>query len=195
MYTLQEIGYLNSEKLRPKYHWHKSAVTPFVAILTQFFSGILKTNGIKPIYEIATENEMEFLSIGIPVIIASKQLIAHPVPPLNIIVTSDDGRQLSYQKELEKYLNEQGASSMEALAKKLANMRNKILYASHDGYPKIKDLQDQFFVLRKRRVIMMLIAYLLIQPYSERQPFVQHCLDKFLVILGAMTNPFADEEV
>ena len=55
MYSLQEIGYLNSEKLRPKFHWHKSAVTPFVAVISQFFAGILKTNGIKPIYEITTE--------------------------------------------------------------------------------------------------------------------------------------------
>ena len=47
---------------------------------------------------------------------------------------------------------------------------------------------------RKKRVFIMLITYLLIQPYGEKQPFVQHCLDKFLVILGAMPNPFADEE-
>lgn len=193
MYTLQEIGYANSEKLRPKYHWHKSAVTPFIIVLSLFFEEFLKANGVQPIFEIKTEGDAEYLSMGIPIRIEEELLLAHPVPPLNFGFTVD-GKPLSYRQELERFLTERGAPSMKAHAKEVANVRNKILYAADSGYLKIAELQDEFFAIRKRRVFAMLCAYLFISPYSERQPFVQHCLDTFLVILGSMSNSYGEEE-
>ena len=194
MYTLQEIGYVNSEKLRPKYHWHKSAVTPFIIVLSLFFEDFLKANGIQPIFQIKTEGEAEYLSMGIPIRVEDKPLLAQPIPPLNFGITVD-GKPKSYREELDRFLAERGASSMETHAKELANLRNKILYAADSGYLKIAELQDEFFAIRKRRVFAMLCAYLFVYPYSERQPFVQHCLDTFLVILGSMSNPYKNEEV
>ena len=193
-HALQYRGYTNSEFLKLRNHVHKNAVTPFLQILGSFFKEVSEIEKSKPRLHIKEEDGVSKLQIALSVVIMNTEHWAYPTPPLNFSVTSD-GKPLSYKKQIERFLTSQNASNILDYVKEVANQRNRILYAGADGYPVIGELQDEFFMLRQRRVMAMSNAYLLIEPYSEPQPFVQNALDAFLKMLAKVENELLHSEV
>lgn len=109
----------------------------------------------------------------------------YPLPPLNFIVTTED-KKLSYKKQIDFLAEHRGAKNISEYIRNQANFRNKLLYASPEGYPthisKVSEnLQD-----RQVRVLALVRGYLLIQPYPEHLTFVQDSLDAFLAMLGEL---------
>lgn len=193
-HALKFRGYKNAALLNPRNHVHKSAVTPFLNVLGAFFDEFSETEKLKPRLHIKEESGVKELHIALAVVVNGDEHWAYPIPPLNFSVTSD-GKPPSYKKQIERFLTAQNASNILNYVKEQANQRNQVLYAGPDGYPVISKLQDDFFVLRKRRVMAMAMAYLLIEPYDEIQPFVQNALDAFLVMLKKVENEFLHAEV
>lgn len=192
-HALKYRGYKNSGLLKPRNHIHKSAVTPFLQVLGAFFNEFSETRKVKPRLHIKEEADVTGLHIALSVFVNGKDHWAYPVPPLNFSVTSD-GKPPSYKKQIERFLTAQNASNILSYVKEQANERNQLLYAGPDGYPVISELKEEFFALRQRRIMAMAIAYLLIEPYDEIQPFVQNALDSFLVMLQKVENEFLHTE-
>lgn len=194
MNVLKERKYENAEKLRQRDHVHKNAVIPFFGILGSFFHETLGTQGVIPKFHIKEESGKRLLMIGIPMIVEGEEVLAYPVPPLNLIVTSDE-RRISYKRQIAAFVEAQGARDISTHIRKEANLRNQILYASPEGYPSISKLKTEFFINRQERIFALLKAYLFIYPYKERQPFVQDALDAFLAMLGILDGHGLHDEV
>ena len=184
IYVIKERLHIDSEKLDPRSHRHKSAVVPFIQILGMHFKEIVEAHDMQPILHLrAAEGDLpKHLGIGLKVKVAGVEQIAYPIPPLNLRTTIS-GLVPSYKSQSKELLKEAGAASVKEYISGLANLRNKILYSSADGIPTIEDLADDFFINRKKRVMAMLNAYLFIEPYEEIQPFVQDAVHAFVAML------------
>lgn len=194
MYCLKERGYLNANLLKPKDHAYKNAVMPFLAILGMFFGEILEGKGLEPKFHLRTFEGETRLTLMLPITVAGEEQWAYPVPPLNFGVSSD-AKRLSYRRQVKAYLNAKGASDVLSYVREQANARNRILYAGPEGYPHAIELPADFYSERLRRVVILLRAYLFIQPYQEQQPFVQSALDAFLALLGSLKAHDLHEEL
>lgn len=185
MYILKERGYKDADLLNPQNHKHKSAIIPFFSVIAMFFHDTISTQEIKPFlhHREAEDGRPQHLAIGLPVTIDGKELHAYPIPPLNFITTVD-GLLPSYRYQIDKLVTEKNKKSIEYYIREEANLRNRLLYATPDGYPAVTELPDSFFIEKKRRVFLMMNAFLFIQPYNEIQPFVQNSLSAFLTMLG-----------
>ena len=61
-----------------------------------------------------------------------------------------------------------------------------LLYATKRGVPFLRNPPRELFKRIKNNVMMMLIIYLLIWSYSEKQSFVQLSIDSFLTMINKM---------
>ncbi|WP_299773417.1 hypothetical protein [uncultured Pseudoteredinibacter sp.] len=193
-HALKYRKYDNAHLINPKNHVHKSAVAPFMQILLFFFGEFSETSRVLPKFHIKEENGDTRLRVVLPLVINGQDMWAYPIPPLNFDVSSD-GKKLSFRPQIEKLLTDQNASDILKYVREQANQRNKILYAGPDGYPVIEDLKGSFFELRLVRVMVMVKAFLFIEPWEERQPFVQQSLDAFLVMLKRVENKMLHAEM
>lgn len=184
MLCLKERRYENAEKLRHRDHVQKSAVIPFLLILGDFFSESFPPNNIKPILHIRDVENISRLTIALPLTINGQSQHAYPVPPLNFLVKTDN-RNPSYKQQINRFVENAGATSITSYIKEQANLRNRILYATPSGYPNVESVNPDFLNVREARVITLIRAYLLIHPY-EIQPFVQAAADAFLAMLGTL---------
>jgi predicted ATP-grasp superfamily ATP-dependent carboligase len=89
---------------------------------------------------------------------------------------------MDYKKQIESLLAKRGVEDIKKYVKDQANRRNKLLYASNDGYPGNVDIEDKFYPAQKNRVFAMLNTYLLIEPYAVNCQFVQDTLNAYLNI-------------
>jgi hypothetical protein len=184
-------GYNNSKLLNPKSHIHKNAAIPFLQSLGYFFDEIEGVEKLSPTFHIKEENGETRLRIALSVNINGQDLLGYPIPPLNFGVTMD-GKSVNFEQQIERIVKEQNASNILKYIKEQANLRNRILYAGATGYPSLTDLKDSFFELRKTRVMAMVMAFLLIEPWVEPQPFVQNVLDAFLLMLNIVNHKDSD---
>lgn len=185
MYCLKERNYGNAQLLKPKDHAYKNAMMPFITILGIFFGELLDGKGVEPTLHLRELDGETRLTLMLPMKVGVGEKWAYPLPPLNFGVTSDSKR-LSYKRQVEAYLKSNGKTDVLSCVREQANVRNCLLYAGTDGFPHAVEFPDDFFAERLRRVLVLLGAYLFIQPYMERQPFVQNALDAYLALLGSL---------
>ena len=185
MHCLKEHGYRNANLLKPKDHLQKNAISPFFDVLGMSFSQTLGSQFGNPILQLEDEGDKRRLMIGLKIGGSDNEQIAFPIPPLNFMATVD-GKPLSYRPEIERLVEIRGRKDIVTYLREQANRRNKLLYAGSEGYPSEVELPDNFFENRQVRVLAMLRAYLLIQPYAEQLTFVQASLDAYLAMLGAL---------
>jgi hypothetical protein len=94
-----------------------------------------------------------------------------------------DGKAYDFSEQLDKLVSEKNAKSFCKYSNELANLRNKILYASNDGIP-VAQITEGHLKRKESIILSFLIVYLLISQYDEQQLFVQQALDAFLKILN-----------
>lgn len=69
-----------------------------------------------------------------------------------------------------------------------ANLRNRLLYASSEGYPGgVRDIETVLRT-RKARTFRLLYLYCLLFPHNEPSILTQQSLSAFLVVLGSLKN-------
>ena len=185
MQCLIERKYLNAQKLDPRNHVHKNAVIPFLRILSLFHGNFHKLNNIQLRFHIKDEEGKRRLTIAIPMVVNSEEILMYPIPPLNFAL-SIEAKPPSYEKQIATYLKANGVKEILKYLRAEANIRNKILYAGPSGYPKVIEISPTFLSTKIANVLILLRAYLFIFPYKESQPFVQHALDAYLSMLGTL---------
>ena len=186
MHCLKERGYKNAELLKIKNHVHKNAISPFLDVLGLFFAETINAHVNKPGLEMHGEGAERRLMIYIPVQQGEENQALFPIPPLNFLIRGTDGKSPSFRTQIDTLVAHRGAKDILKHLQNLANERNKLLYAGPDGYPIEVDIGPTFFELRRVRVIALIRAYLLIQPYVEKLTFVQDALDAFLAMVGSL---------
>jgi hypothetical protein len=191
MHCLKEQRYANAERLKPRDHVHKKAVIPFLTILKTFFDESLGVHGVEPEIQLREVGGHRRLVLAVPITVNGKSTSFVPDPPLNFSV-SNQARRVSYNAHIDEYVRSRGVQDVNEHLRDLANKRNLVLYAGPNGYPADIEITPKFFPAYSARVLAMVRAYLLIQPYAEQQSYVQDSLNSFLGMLGLLT---ADEEV
>jgi hypothetical protein len=186
MLCLKERGYRNADRLKPKDHVQKNAISPFLDVLGLSFSKSIGAYLGQPVLKLEGEGDERRLMIGLP-IIGREDEWAFPQPPLNFTVKVD-GKPLSYRPEIEHLVATRGRKNIIEYLREQANQRNKLLYAGPHGYPREVTVPPGFFEHRKIRVLALLRAYLLVEPYDEHLSFVQDALDAFLTMVGALND-------
>lgn len=185
MHCLKERGYRNADRLKPKDHVQKNAIPPFLDVLGMSFAKTIGTQFGEPKLQLDGEGDARRLMIALPMFVNGEELWARPIPPLNFTATVN-GKALSYRPEIDLLVETKGRKNIIDYLKAQANRRNLLLYAGPDGYPGNVSVPEGFFDGRKGRVLALLRAYLLIQPYDEKMTFVQDALDAFLGMVGAL---------
>lgn len=183
MRILQDLKYPAADKLNPRDHTHKHAVFPFICIIGLFF------NECK---DWIPEGRLRLLDRGGQARLVIELLLPDGVSgvsdmPLHFSASDHDtGELLSFDSQIRRFEGSLRAASVRTFLKAEANRRNTILYASSTGVPNVVFDGDDFILERKRRVIVMLYAYLMIFPYSAHQDFVSHSLDEFVKLLDKL---------
>lgn len=194
MHCLKEKGYTNSNHLKPKDHFHKNGISPFLDVLGRFFAETLQAHVKRPVFKLDGEGSDRRLMLGLQMEILGKEQLVYPIPPLNFTVSINNKR-LSYKRQIDFLADHHGAKSISDYIREQANIRNKLLYAGPDGYPRHVELHADFFKTRLTRVLALLRGYLLIQPYSEKLTFVQDSLDAFLAMMGQLKDHDLQDDV
>jgi len=181
MRCLIDRKYPNAEKLRPRDHVQKHAVTPFLQSMIQYL-GHLRFNGLRTVrLAIKDINGTARLVVAMQVGQTEESAWASATPPLNMSLREGhDQTTPTFRPDFQQLIKQRGYKNIRSFLQSEANLRNRILYAAKDGFPLIEDLKVEFIVVRQRRVFSMLKTLLLISPYAEHQPFVSDALQAFL---------------
>ena len=183
IHALKNIGYDRSELLNSRDHKHKSGLWSLFRIISEFMHDVgAEKYFAGKVIEGSGDNAGK-LEICFPSPLPGDSRWVHPVPPLNFSISSD-GKNIAFQKQADKLASAHNKNQLKNHISKEANLRNELIYASHEGIPNVLEDPANFISMRERRVMVFTYAYLLIAQYPERQLFVQQCLDAYLRLLG-----------
>lgn len=182
MFVLKENKYINAEKLNPKCHKQKNAVIQFFSILAQFIEDEFRQFNIDLFLNIVEKDDQKNLILEVQMDLGTGLNTYIPNPPFNFLLQYEMKR-LSYKKQIDRLMQSRKVNNITKYIDTLANQRNLLLYANEKGYLSEVTVEDKFFPAYQKRVFTMLRTYLMIEPYKEKQEFVQNILDAFLQML------------
>jgi hypothetical protein len=181
-HTLKRRDYEGADNLKTWNHIHKSAVYPFFISVGRVLD-VANQFDLEPTIELKKDTHPVRFQVRLTVKTSDgKKIWAYPDPPLHYTVRSDDKIE-DFSKQLSMLANEQNAKDIRDHIRSLANKRSQILYASSEGIPVITNQIDGYILKQRDIIFNNLIVYLLIDPYKEKQLFVQQALSAFLKML------------
>jgi hypothetical protein len=180
--ALQDIGYERSNLLSPRNHKHKSGLWHLLMIISAFIHEVGVGELLKGKVAEGNGENVGKLVISFPSPISGDSRWVTSVPPLNISISAD-GKNISFQKQVEELASIKNKNALEKYISQEANLRNELIYASPEGLPSVMEAPTSFISEREKRVMVLTYAYLLISQYREQQRFVQQSLDAYLRIL------------
>jgi len=183
-HSLKRRGYRGAEKLNPRKHLHKNAVVPFCKAVAGVLA-VTESAGIKSgLYLDKSENPWRFkVQINVEHLVPGKKY-AYPEPPLHFTI-SGDSHPHDFADKLKEIAKKRNVCSIKNYLEGRANMRNRILYASPRGAPEVTSLGN-FLTTQRQNVFILVVLYLMIDPYPKKQLFVQQCLQSFLKMLDLL---------
>ena len=110
-------------------------------------------------------------------------LMIAPIPPLHFTINFN-GEPYTFEEEILAATTGDSKKEIINNIRNKANLRNEILYASHDGITQSRnDITD--FLSNKQNLVMLLLKIVcFIFPYNEKSLFVQQALNSFLLMMG-----------
>jgi len=186
-HALKHRKYARSEALNPWLHEQKAAVIPFLDALALAFERF-KELDLRPTLEVETNAKHNRLVLRLTIRTSDgHERWAYPEPPLNFS-SNLNGEHDDFSDAVTSLATKRGAASIAKLIEQRANYRNRILYASQGGVPKIVDPTEGPLLRRRDHIFRNLMIFLLIDQYSERQSFVQQALDAFLGMMRVVSH-------
>jgi hypothetical protein len=181
-HSLKKRKYIGAEKLNPRNHVHKAAFYSFCMAISQSLN-LLIEQGLEPTIELKEVNSVKRFQTRLTIKMPDGQIKwAYPSPPFHYNIKMNEQFH-DFSEELMDIASKRKAVNIISVIRNEANRRNKILYASDVGIPSILDSIDDFLIKRKDVIFINLIILLMIDPYHERQLFVQQALQAFLKML------------
>ena len=181
-HAIRRHRYVGWSRLNPRDHRQKTALYPF-------FSAVKATLG-KAEEQLDLRTRLIVEAKRLQIIFREKNIPADKearfVPPLHFNITVGDVL-YDFTSELASVAVSKGAASIKKYVEERANKRNQILYASAAGIPWVKDLKG-FLSAQRSHVRLHLAVYLLVDPYPEKQNFVQQGVIAFLKMLERLPS-------
>jgi hypothetical protein len=180
-HSLKRRGYANSQRLRLRDHRFKNAVAPFLDGVRTALAQAEQLGTLIVQLKIPAPNHSKnqpWIEIWTPQVPVGRRLT--PIPPLGFNMSVNDELH-DFREEFQKITNSRGIDTVEQYVRERANQRNRLLYASGDGIPRVESLNN-FLASQRKRVFQILTAVVFVDPYPDHQIFVQQCLDAFLKV-------------
>lgn len=180
--ALRKKRYKEAERLRDKVHAFKAGLYPFIQLLGNTVAAIQSGVTVQLFFEPKQDQTDDaILRIRVPMNVPGREdLFLFPNPPLNLVSVDPGGKKTDYFEAVRKVATEKGIDSIFEQTRKWANRRNRMLYASDSGIPKVKDV-EKWMLPHFKGVFANLAAYLLVEQHPK-QNFVQEALTAYLKI-------------
>jgi hypothetical protein len=182
--SLKSHGYRGADKLKPRDHVQKNAVIPFFDAITRVFATM---QGAPPLQILLDQQQAPpQLILQVQIQHPTKGLVwAIPQPPLHFSARrSVDGGETYEVEDFGRGVDEivagAGAKTIIAHLRERANSRNRLLYAASSGYPQLEGNIEPALKNYQRNTFTLIRIYLMIEPYSKKQNFVQQALLSYL---------------
>ncbi len=183
--TLKQLGYDGADKINHRNHIHKAAFYPFCQALTHTFE-LFEKNKPQLVIDQNSDNPRLYVRFFVEDF-EGKSFIAQPDVPFGFTIRNEVCIEY-FENNLKHYFGDH----FEKLKKWLsnaANKRNRILYASPNGIPKVQfNDAEKYFDEYERKINTLMLLYFLIAPYREKQAFVQQALHGFVKMLGKVPD-------
>ena len=171
-HALKRRRYDGADKLKPRNHVHKAALYPFLIAVSQALQ-LIADSELEPKLELKEEDGRRRFRTRVTVKKPSGDpLWAYPDPPLHYTLMLNH-KLHDFSEELARLANERNTKDMITAIRRAANLRNQILYASQEGIPSLAEPLEKYLLKRRDVIFLNLIIYLMIDPYKEKQLFVQ----------------------
>ena len=182
--ALKEKGYDNAKQLKFRNHTYKQALAPFFQAIAKFVADTaqLPNFPLGKNFNLLIDSKEELKKLKLSFTLPNG-LNAFPAPPLHFSI-SMNGKAYTFEKELTEITTGTSREDIISYIKKLANLRNSLIYSTPKGIPQIKGEIDGHLLKRQKTVFSFLRVLCLIFPYKEKALFVQQALNAFLVMLG-----------
>ncbi len=183
--ALKHLHYDSADKINHYNHIHKSAFYPFCKALVFSFELFNKN---KPQLAIDKNSKHPRLLIRFFVEnLNGESLVATSDLPFGFTIKNDSGIE-DFESNLKHYFGKEYEGLKKWLEKE-ANLRNRILYASPSGIPKVEITDPKRYLSDyEQKVNTIMLLYFLIAPYKEKQVFVQQALHAFVKMIGKIPN-------
>lgn len=182
-HSLRKHDYAGAKNLNPKKHFHKAAVVPFFQAVARDLNHFCKQADFDPKIEIRKEKSKTVVKVRVTVTVGTEKKYAYPEPPLNWKFELND-KLHEFKGQIQQIASEKNMKDIIKYINLLANKRNMILYASSQGVPRIQGSIDNYLKTKRNAIFHNLTVYLMIDPYKEKQLFVEQALNVFLKTLN-----------
>lgn len=185
--SLKRRGYPGAEKIDPRNHLHKNAVIPFFDGMTRVIASIRNTPEVRFVLDKKYRPARLILEILLPV--GKNGVWVRSQPPLDIAQSrSVDGGVTHFVEDFSrgfsKAIKDSKAKTVGDYLRARANQRNRLLYATQNGYPDFKgDVPTHLRNYYQKHVFALLRMFLLIDPYPQHQDFIVQSLKGFVTII------------
>lgn len=182
MLLMKEKQYPRAGELRRTDHLFKNAMLPFIRILHN--RAVRVASEQKFHIDLVIHGHLQqALGIAVTVPHPNGSFSTMPINPPLALLLSEDGLGIDKALDIDSFIKREGAESVSAYLRQEANFRNKLLYASPTGIPRIAIDHSKYFPAKQQAVRAMLCAYLLIEPFAP-QPTVTHALNSYLDLIA-----------
>lgn len=177
-HSIKRKKYIHADRLNPRDHIQKIAILPFMQSLGSVFKIL---NSYEPQVIIDTKVPNPKLEVRVKIKKDGKPQYAFPIPPLNFQISVNENPYF-FEKEFKELSESKKVKEMIEYVRRLANLRNKILFASSGGIPKISSSALDFVKTKENQVFNCLTLFLLVDQHPK-QLFVQQGLISFLKMI------------
>jgi len=184
--ALQRRDYPNARRLNWQDHKHKAAVVPFLRAVADLIG---KAGFAEPKlgFESRDGEDVLRIRIKIPNPNGSGFLWLIPEPPLDFNLEID-GKRHDFGPEIQELLAAAKVAEFTKFVRDRGNERNRLLYATAQGIPKVGGDLPKVLDATRGRVMAEIAVYLLIDTVKTQQQFVTQCLEAFLRLMELMPD-------
>lgn len=181
-HSIKRHRYKLADQLKTRDHLQKAAVYPFFLAVEQMLAKNVP-HAADP--QIEVDETGPNPRIRIKVLDHDKEGIlrwAHPEPPLHFDARIDN-ELVDFSEEVKDLASRRNAKSIIDYIRRRGNRRNQLLFASDKGVPNIDGNIEEFLEAQKKIIYTILTVFLMVDPYSTKQNFVEQCLSAYLKML------------
>lgn len=193
-HSVKRLRYKGADLVRHRDHPTKAALFPFFRAVSDAFT----RDGLSQIQtQLLLDESAPTPRIHIQVVVpgpTGEPIGLRPVPPLHFQLSVEDKRD-DFREQFERICSIHGVASVRDYIRTRANRRNRLLYATAGGVPKLAESVEPKLLWQRDITFIHLTAFYLIDQTTEYQDFVQQCLSAFLLMMDKLPRQTTDGSV
>ena len=184
--TLKQRQYNGAKQIQHRSHLYKQGLFPFLVLIRDYIGSVEDQLPEKRWRKVEDDDGKarliwEFEGPG--------GLWGRPDHPFNMMLSSGEtGDPYHFERELDRFAKETAEGDVKKYLNERANQRNRLLYASESGIPRVTDGVERNLKEQEEKVVAICAIACMIAPYRERGIFAQQCLNAFLYLMDKLSK-------